>query len=33
MQVKLRGKPTDVIILQIYMPTSEAEQELVDAMY
>ena len=33
MLVKLRGKPTDVVILQIYMPTSEAEEELVDAMY
>ena len=33
MPVKLRGKPTDVVILQIYMPTSEAEEELVDAMY
>jgi len=33
MLVKLRGNPTDVVILQIYMPTSEAEQELVDAMY
>jgi len=33
MLMKLRGKPTDVVILQIYMPTSEAEEELVDAMY
>jgi len=33
MLVKYRGKPTDVVILQIYMPTSEAEEELVDAMY
>jgi len=33
MLVKLRGKPTDVVLLQIYMPTSEAEEELVDAMY
>ena len=33
MLVKLRGKPTDVVILQLYMPTSEAEEELVDAMY
>ena len=33
MLVKLRGKPTDVVILQTYMPTSEAEEELVDAMY
>jgi len=24
--VKQRGKPTDVVILQIYMPTSEAEK-------
>ena len=29
MLVKLRGKPTDVVILQIYIPTSEAEEELV----
>jgi len=33
MLVKLRGKPTDVVILQIYMPTSEAEEELANAMY
>jgi len=33
MLVKLRGKPTDVVILQIYIPASEAEEELVDAMY
>ena len=26
MLVKLRGKPADVVILQIYMPTSEAEK-------
>ena len=33
MLVKLRGKPTDIVIIQVYMPTSEHKEEEVEDMY
>jgi len=33
LMVKLKGKPTDVVIIQIYMPTSEHKEEEVEVMY
>jgi len=33
MLVKLRGKPTDIVIVQVYMPTSEHKEEEVEEMY
>ena len=33
MLVKLRGKPTDIVIVQVYMPTSEHKEEEVEDMY
>ena len=31
--VKLRGSPTDIVIIQVYMPTTEHKEEEVDQMY
>ena len=31
--VKLKGKPVDICIIQLYMPTSEHKEEVVDEMY
>ena len=31
--VKLKGWPTDIVLLQIYMPTTSHDDEEVEAMY
>ena len=33
MIVRLRGKPTDIVIVHVYMPTSDHDEEEVDEMY
>ena len=31
--VRLKGKPVDVVIVQVYMPTTDYKDEEVDAVY
>ena len=33
MMVKLKGKPVNVVFVQVYMPTTEHKDEETDAMY
>src|ERR1043165_2885681 len=33
MMVKLRGKPVDIVVIQVYMPTSEHKDEAIEEMY
>jgi len=33
LMVKLKGKPVDIIIIQVYMPTSDYDEEAVETMY
>ena len=33
MMVRLKGKPVDVVIVQVYMPTTDYKDEEVDAVY
>jgi hypothetical protein len=33
LMVKLKGEPRDIVIIQVYMPTSDHEDEEVDEMY
>jgi len=31
--VKLKGKPADMVVVQVYMPTTKHKEEEVDAVY
>ena len=31
--IRLQGKPTNITIIQIYAPTTEAEESVIDAFY